>query len=164
MGLTTKTITPLIGTYTYITLSSQIVPSGVETLLENDGIAGTNYPLADLPEIFDTTSFMVGPLGGSLSFGDIVRIGLVFNAVTTSPNQTVEIRSKTAIGSPSEGTTELFNNNFKNAGAQPFITYFPGDGQTADQLNFPSAFYVFTDDDLTISMSYMFFEVTKRFL
>ncbi len=153
-----------IGTYTYITISSQIVPSGVETLLENDGILGTNYPLADLPEIFDTTSFMVGPLGGSLSFGDIVRVGLVFNAVTSSPNQTVEIRSKTAIGSPSESTTELFNNNFKNAGVQSFTTYFPGDGQTADQLNFPSAFYVFTDDDLTISMSYMFFDVTKRFL
>ncbi|OED34718.1 hypothetical protein AB832_07015 [Flavobacteriaceae bacterium (ex Bugula neritina AB1)] len=164
MGLDIQQITPQLGTYTYINSGSQLVSSGVETLLENDGFAGQNFPLEGLTEIFNTSTFLVGPLDSVLSFGDIVEVGLAFNVTTTSPNQLVEIRSKVAIGSPSESTTELFNATFKNVGAQPFTTFFPGDGQTADQLNFPSAFYVFTDDTLTISMSYMFFKVTKRFL
>lgn len=166
MGLQSKTIVPEIGTYTYINnpASSQSILSGVQTRLENNGFAGDNFPINGLTEIFDTSTFLVSALAPALSFGDMVKVALSFQITTTSPNQKVEIFSRVAIGSPSENLTEVYNQTFKDAGAQSFTTYFAGDGQTADQLNFPSAFEVLSDDDVVISMSYMFFEVTKRYL
>lgn len=164
MGLIIKQVPIEIGTYTYINTpgSSQSILSGVQTRLENDGIAGQNYPINGLPEIFDTTTFLVKTLAPALSFGDIVEVGLSFQATTTSPNQSIEILSIVALGSPTQTTVEVFNQTFKSAGLQSFSSFFLGDGQTADQLNFPSAFEVLSDDALTISMASMFFKITKR--
>lgn len=162
-GLVPSTSGVQFGTYTYINSGTQAIVSGVETLLENNGVAGTNFGLTGVPELYNTTTFQVLPgAAAGLTFGDIVESGLAFTMTTTSPNQRVEIKVLGAIGSPSANTTELVNMSFKNAGLQSFTAFFLGDGQTQDQLDFPSEFRVLTDAPLTISFDYLFLKVIKR--
>jgi len=152
----------VIGTYTYVDTNVQNISANTETNLTNAGVAGINFPIPGIPDMWDTVKNEIMAAGNNLSLGDVVQVGLVFNMTTTSNNQRVGIRTVTSIGSPSEALVELVNNQFKTSGVQSFVTNFIGDVQNADQLNFPSDLRVESDSDLIINLNSLFFLIIKR--
>ena len=131
------------------------------TPLTNDTLGAftnTDYLPEGVTDIFSSDQFDFS----ELSVGDMVNIRADITVTTANQNQIIKLRLKSALGTAFEFTT-LYGEVFVKSAGEHEYQFFNGVYiGSADVLNNPAQFEVFSDDDMDVVVNGWFIQLLLR--